>query len=125
MTALKLVKTESGGPPRPLGKHGLALWRVVQAEYAVTDVGGVETLCHACQALDRAEEFAALIARDGAMLRTKTGVREHPLIKHELASRAFVVRTLQRLGLDVEALKPVGRPGVGVGVHWKELHNGN
>ena len=29
----------------------------------------------------RAEEFAALIARDGAMLRTKTGVREHPLIE--------------------------------------------
>jgi hypothetical protein len=27
-----------------------------------------------------------------------------------LANRSFVVRTLQRLGLDVEALKGVGRP---------------
>jgi hypothetical protein len=37
-------------------------------------------------------------------------MREHPAMKHELANRAFVVRTLARLGLDVEAVKPIGRP---------------
>jgi hypothetical protein len=37
-------------------------------------------------------------------------MKEHPLLKHELAARAFVCRTLQRLGLDVEAIKPPGRP---------------
>jgi hypothetical protein len=37
-------------------------------------------------------------------------MREHPGLKHELAARSFVVRTLARLGLDVEAIKPVGRP---------------
>jgi hypothetical protein len=29
------------------------------------------------------------------MISTKHGPREHPLIKHELAARAFVVRGLQ------------------------------
>jgi hypothetical protein len=43
-------------------------------------------------------------------------VREHPALKHELSNRAFVVRTLSRLGLDVEPLRPsVGRPGLKVG----------
>jgi hypothetical protein len=42
--------------------------------------------------------------------RTKQGLKDHPALKHELANRSFVVRTLHRLGLDVEAIKPVGRP---------------
>jgi hypothetical protein len=37
-------------------------------------------------------------------------LRDHPGLKHELAARAVVVRTLARLGLDLEAVKPVGRP---------------
>jgi hypothetical protein len=50
------------------------------------------------------------IDRDGELIRGKAGAKEHPLLKHELAARAFVCRTLQRLGLDVEAIKPQGRP---------------
>jgi len=42
-------------------------------------------------------------------------LREHPGLKHELAARSFVVRTLARLGLDVEAIKPVGRPAARYG----------
>jgi len=46
------------------------------------------------------------------MIRTKTGVlKDHPLLKHELATRAFVTRALHRLNLDVEAPRDtVGRP---------------
>ena len=47
---------------------------------------------------------------DGEITRTKAVLREHPALKHELSNRSFVVRTLARLGLDVEAVKPVGRP---------------
>jgi hypothetical protein len=43
------------------------------------------------------------------------GPRDHPLLKHELAARSFVVRTLQRLGLNMEAVKPTGRPPHGIG----------
>jgi hypothetical protein len=63
-----------------------------------------------CAAADRAVECASMIARDGPVISTKHGLKEHPLLKIELASRSFVVRTLQRLGLDVEAVKPQGRP---------------
>jgi hypothetical protein len=53
---------------------------------------------------------AAAIATDGAVVYTRTGVpRSHPSAKDELACRAFVVRTLERLDLNVEAVKPVGR----------------
>jgi phage terminase small subunit len=64
----------------------------------------------ACQSLDRAEELAEHINNDGVVIRSKAGLKENPLIKHELAARSFVVRTLSRLGLDVEAIKPTGRP---------------
>jgi hypothetical protein len=41
---------------------------------------------------------------------TKSGMREHPLLKGELANRAFVCRSLHRLGLNLEVVKPIGRP---------------
>ena len=40
----------------------------------------------------------------------KSGMREHPLLKAELANRAFVCRWLHRLGLNLEVVKPIGRP---------------
>jgi hypothetical protein len=107
---LKFNRSQVLKPSRPLGKHGAALWKAITAEYGIEDAGGVELLTEACQALDRAEELAAAIKRDGPVIRYKGAIKDHPAIKHELAARAFVVRTLQRLGLDVEALKPVGRP---------------
>jgi hypothetical protein len=87
------------------------LWRAILGEYGVEDAGGIEMLLQACQALDRAEACRDHIDRDGEVLRTKTGMKDHPALKHEIANRSFVVRTLHRLGLDVEAIKPVGRPG--------------
>ena len=110
---LKVVA--SGEPPgaqpsRKLGKHGGALWKAVMSEYQIIDSGGVEMLTAACQQLDRAESLREQIDRDGEILRTKTGVKEHPGLRHELAARAFVVRTLAKLGLDVEAIRPIGRP---------------
>ena len=111
MTAkLHIVAPSAGGPPRKLGPSGTALWRSVTAAYGIEDAGGIEMLAQACQALDRAEALRAAIDRDGEIVRTKAGPKDHPGLKHELANRSFVVRTLQRLGLDVEAIRPVGRP---------------
>src|SRR5688572_18548465 len=113
---LKLVSgTGASGsqPPRKLGEHGLKLWKSIQAEYNITDTGGVELLAQAAAALDRAEALAERINADGETISTsRGGLRSHPCLKDELASRAFVCRTLQRLGLNVEALQPgAGRPG--------------
>jgi hypothetical protein len=103
-------------PPRKLGKHGAHLWKSVLDEYQIDDAGAVEMLASACQALDRAERCREAIDDEGEMIRTKAmGPRDHPLLKHELAARAFVVRTLQRLGLNMEAVKPTGRPPRGLG----------
>ena len=70
----------------------------------------MEMLAQACAMLDAAEDYASIIAKDGATIRVNGVTKDHPLLKHLLAARAFVVRTLQRLGLDVEATKSVGRP---------------
>ncbi|MGE4253629.1 MAG: P27 family phage terminase small subunit [Xanthobacteraceae bacterium] len=104
-------------PARKLGRYGADLWRAVMRDYAIADSGGLEMLCAACQALDRAESCREQIDKDGEIVRSKSGPREHPLLKAELSNRAFTSRTLARLGLDVEAVKSVGRPGARV--HWE------
>jgi hypothetical protein len=115
-TKLHVIEGRTGNKPiRKLGKPGTGLWRSVVDEYDISDAGGLEMLSLACQQLDRAEACRAAIDRDGEMIRGKNGMREHPLLRHELAARAFVTRTLQRLGLNVEAIKPVGRPAHGIG----------
>ena len=115
--SLKLVKPTVTGPQpsRTLGNHGRSLWYSVMDEYAVEDVGGREMLLQACQALDRAEALRIEIDRDGPIIRTRGTVKDHPALKHELANRAFVVRTLARLGLNFETVKPVGRPTEPIG----------
>jgi hypothetical protein len=68
-------------------------------------------LALACQALDRAEALRKKIDRDGEVLDGEKGPRDHPGLRHELANRAFVAKTLDRLGLNLEAPKPgPGRP---------------
>lgn len=98
-------------PPRRLGKAGLNLWGRVHAEYSITDAGGVELLCTACQALDRAEACREQIDKDGEMVRFKGGVKENPLLRSELQNRALVMRAISKLGLDVQPLQQgKGRP---------------
>ena len=62
--------TMDGPPicPRRLGPHGMAMWAAVHAQYGIEDVGGVELLTLCCQALDRAEDCAEIIDREGASL---------------------------------------------------------
>ena len=88
----------------------MALWRSVQHAYRIDDVGGIELLAQACAASDRVEALAERISADGEVVQTRAGPKAHPALRDELAGRAFIVRTLERLGLNVETIKPVGRP---------------
>ena len=97
-------------PPRELGRHGMALWRSVQHAYRIDDVGGIELLAQACAASDRVEALAERISADGEVVQTRAGPKAHPALRDELAGRSFIVRTLERLGLSVETIKPMGRP---------------
>jgi len=104
-------ETTAISPPRKFGPAGLALWNAVMAEYRIEDRGGIELLTEACAARDRTEELAAIIDRDGAIIYTKADVPKiHPAVREELSGRAFVVKALERLGLNVEVLKSPGRP---------------
>jgi hypothetical protein len=111
---LRIVADPGAIPPPParvVGEHGRELWRRVHAEYAVDDVAGREMLTQACLGSDRAEALAACVAEQGEVLRTKTGFKAHPAIREEMACRAFVVRTLSRLGLNFEPIRTTfGRP---------------
>lgn len=117
-STLTLVQppSTSPSPPRELGKHGLSLWKRVHDEYDISDAGGIELLAQACAAVDRAEALAECVSRDGVVIYAKPGPKAHPALKEELAARAFVCRTLQRLGINVEAIKPPGRPAGHA--HW-------
>jgi hypothetical protein len=105
-------RTAAVPPPRPLGVHGTALWNRVLADYDIADVGGRELLALACEQLDRAVALREQIDQDGLVIKTRTGVlKDHPALRHELAARAFIAKTLLKLGLNVEPLHPgPGRP---------------
>jgi hypothetical protein len=103
-------------PPRKLGHHGLSLWNAVQSAYRIEDAGGIEMLAQACAAADRVEALAERIGQDGEVVQTRNGPKAHPALRDELAGRAFIVRTLERLGLNVEVIKPIGRPS---GAGWR------
>ena len=104
-------------PPATLGKAGAHLWRTIMTEYAIEDGGGREILQQACTFADPAAECAEIIERDGYTVRTPQGIKDHPLLKHELAARAFVCRCLHKLGLDIEPVRVPGRPS-GVSKGW-------
>ena len=108
-------------PPRTLLDPGRSLWNRIMAAYQIDDEGGRELLTLACEALDRAESLRQQIQRDGEVITTRMGIRDHPALKHELANRSFVSKTLVRLGLDVEPVRAIGRPGHGLGIEstWR------
>ncbi len=50
------------------------------------------------------------------MIRSHSAVRAHPAVKDLLATRAFIVRTLTKVGLNYEPTRAsAGRPAKGFG----------
>ena len=118
MASRKMAAGTASDPPTTLGETGTTLWRSIMAEYKIEDSGGLAMLEQVCRAADRAKECSDIIAADGSMISTKYGPKDHPLLRHELAARSFVVRTIARLGLDVEPVRsgPGRPPGT---IAWK------
>jgi hypothetical protein len=115
---LSIVDPTSTGvaPPRSLGEHGRKLWDSVQREYGVRDCGGVEILAQICAAQDRVEALC-----DGETIHTRNGPRAHPALRDETQLRAFIIRAIEKLGLNIEVVKPVGRPSRPVGIGWDQV----
>jgi hypothetical protein len=109
LTVVPLERRSPKVPPE-LGEHGRRLWAAVHEQYDISDAGGIEMLRQACAAADRAERCREIIDEQGELLTARGQVRSHPLLRDELANRAFVTRAIGRLGLDLEPVKPIGRP---------------
>lgn len=98
-------------PPRKLGDAGLSLWQSIQSEYRIDDAAGIELLMQACEAADRVARLAEGIDKDGEVIETEIGPKAHPALKEQLSHRAFIVRTLRALGLNLEPVRATaGRP---------------
>ena len=123
--SLSVVRASRSKPrrdvPANLGAVGARLWRSIQREYQIVDSGGREILMQACAAGERAELCAQRIATDGMVIESKSGARDHPLLRHEAAARALCCRLLTRLGINIEPTKRVGRPATGIGISWEDL----
>jgi hypothetical protein len=76
-------------PPRTLGSHGQQLWTQ-------------------CELLERVSRLREEIDRDGEIIRTKSGPRVHPGINQETHLRTAIGKMLERLGLNLEPVKPHG-----------------
>jgi hypothetical protein len=98
-------------PPAQLKETGRDLWLRIHRDFVVDDAHGLEALYQVCVASDRAQECAEAIARDGVTIKTRSGLRDHPLIRHETQMRSFICRSLARMGFDVVAPRAeLGRP---------------
>jgi hypothetical protein len=97
-------------PPRKLGVQALSVWNRILTEYVIDDAPGLELLYQCCCACEQIERMRAQIEADGEMIRVGRGYREHPLLKAELANRAYVSRALAKLGLAPDSLRSPGRP---------------
>ena len=80
-------------------------------EFDIRDSGGIEVLTLACEATDRIQSLTEAINRDGVTYTVRGAPRSHPSLRDELGNRAFVSKCLEKLGVNVEAVRSVGRPG--------------
>jgi hypothetical protein len=103
-------------PLRPLESAGQSLWNDLTAEYSFDDRAGLEILQQICTAVDQIEALNVEIARDGVTTQNGArGMREHPALRPLVALKSFVVRSLGKLGIGLEPVRSVGRPGLGTG----------
>jgi hypothetical protein len=104
-------------PPAHLGEAGRGLWSSIQADYKITDPGGLALLQQACEALDRIASVRVQIDQQGELLVIKGVPRVNPLCAVERDQRAALARCIRYLNLDIEPLRDrVGRPPGGLGV---------
>ena len=86
-----------------LSGRAARVWREVQAGWSL-DPASLELLRCACEALQRADEAAAVVSREGQVFRDRWGqVRPHPAAILERDHRAQAARNLATLGVSLEA----------------------
>ena len=94
---------------------GATLWARIAEEYDISDSGGQTLLAMVCEAMDRVQSLRQQIDAEGEFVTDAKGNRrDNPLLRHELAGRSFIAKTLAKMGLNLETpVRGVGRPVVG------------
>ena len=111
------VTTESLPVPA-LSKAAQKWASELRQEYAITDKAGVTILEIAARAKMRADEAAAILARDGLVTYDSRGTaRPHPCCAIERSARQSIITALRALRLDMEGSAPMGRPSDAA--HWR------
>jgi hypothetical protein len=105
-------RSDAEGMPPDLGPEAQAFWRSCMREYRIVDPAGISLLQGCCLAIHRAQRCRILIDRDGEIVQTKHGPKDHPLLKIEALNLSLAARLIRALGLDVEPIRSVGRPPV-------------
>jgi phage terminase small subunit len=98
-------------PPEHLSPDAKAIWRGLMEEYDLGDTAGQRILQVALEAFDRAQACREQIEREGMTWTGKLGQpRPHVLLPIERDNRAASLAGIRNRGLDLQAVKPVGRP---------------
>ncbi|MDZ4344970.1 MAG: hypothetical protein U1E51_21310 [Candidatus Binatia bacterium] len=98
--------------PQGLGKVGKRLWRLIQAEYSITDPAGLAFLLTASRCEDDIVAWRATVAEQGAMIEVvdKPSIA-HPLLAAIGRSESVKRAAIRALNLDLAPQNDrVGRP---------------
>lgn len=94
--------TATGPAPVVLTGDRLRLWNDIRQRY-VLESASEALLRNGCEALERAAEYAAQVARDGGTFTDRFGgVRVNPAAQLERDFRGLASRTLQQLASRLE-----------------------
>ena len=114
---MQLKRAKRPKPPSHLASHGKALWGDLVAEYGIDDAAGLALLTTAAECLDRMRAAQKAIHEHGEVVTDRYGqVKVNPACALEKDARSGFLAALKALRLDVEPIKPVGRPGRPTGV---------
>ena len=97
-------------PPPTLSPAAQSLWTRLTDEYDFSDLLGRVMLEEGLICWDRARAATETIAREGAVLGGAGKARRHPAVGIERDARAQAIRIFRELGLNLEPVKPIGRP---------------
>ncbi len=97
-------------PPAGLREAGKLLWKRIIAEFDLED-HALAVLELICQAQDRWADARKVLDAEGVITLDRFDQkRAHPAAAVERDSRQAVVRGLRSMGLDLEPVRPPGRP---------------
>jgi phage terminase small subunit len=94
-------------PPSTLSKNSAAYFSKFVDFYEVDD-SSIEVLIRICQSMDRADEAAAGLKKNGSLMsKDRFGVdRAHPLVQVERQARQAVISGIAALGVLKNSDKP-------------------